>query len=304
MNLRQLEAFRATIETGSITAASQALHVSQPSVSRLVADLERSVGFALFLRQGRGLVATVEARRFYQAVDSVFMGIDRLSELAKVIQTTAGGVVSIGVIPTFSQSVLPESVAQLYKARRDIRFMLSTRNTPAIVDAVRLQQFDLGIVGREPPYEGVEILFESRFPYVCLFRDDHDHAQNEGAVDLDELAQNESFITFGGAFPDEMSGMDGELSSRLRDNSRISATNMPAAAALTRESGAISIVDPFSARLAIAIGGVKARPIRQPLSYHVSIITKGRNTLSMEAKELLEILAERLENQKASTTNP
>ena len=295
MNLRQLEAFRATIETGSVTAASQLLNVSQPSISRLISDLERSVGFALFLRQGRGLVATVEARRFYHAVDSVFVGIDRLGELATVIRTTAGGVVSIGVIPTFSQSVLPEAVSQLHSARTDVRFMLSTRNTPAIVDAVRLQQFDLGIVGRKPPYEGVEVLYETSFPYVCLFRDDHIFANSKEPVDLIKLSKTESFVTFGGAFPDEMSGISSELSQRLADNSRISATNMPAAAALTRESGVISIVDPFSAQLASTIGGVSARPIKQKLSYYVSIITRGQDTLSKEAKELSEILASHLE---------
>ena len=295
MNLRQLEAFRATIETGSITAASEALHVSQPSVSRLIADLERSVGFALFLRKGRGLVATVEARRFYQAVDSVFVGIDRLSELAKVISTTAGGVVSVGVIPTFSQSILPGAVAQLHFEREDVRFMLSTRNTPAIVDAVRLQQFDLGVVGRAPPYEGVETLYQTQFPYVCLVHDDHYLAGTDGPVDLIEISRTENFITFGGAFPDEMSGMDSELSERLGNNSRISATNMPAAAALTRESGSVSIVDPFSARLAEAIGGVTSLKIKQELSYNVSIITKGSDILSMEAKELSEILIVRFE---------
>ena len=62
MNLRQLEAFRATIESGSITGAAELLHISQPSVSRLISDLERSVGFPLFLRVGRGLKATEEAR--------------------------------------------------------------------------------------------------------------------------------------------------------------------------------------------------------------------------------------------------
>lgn len=302
MNLRQLEAFRATIETGSITAAAEALHVSQPSVSRLIADLERSVGFALFLRQGRGLTATIEARRFYQAVDSVFVGIDKLSELATIIKTTAGGVISIGVIPTFSQSILPEAVAALHAERSDVRFMLSTRNTPAIVDSVRLQQFDLGLVGRKPPYEGVEILYQTSFPYVCLFREDHELAGSPEAIDLMDLSKKESFITFGGAFPDEMSGMDSILSVHLADNSRISATNMPAAAALTRECGAISIVDPFSAKLASAVGGVIAKPIQQTLSYYVSIITKGQDTLSIEANELAQILANRLDDSSKYLT--
>lgn len=300
MNLRQLEAFKAVIETGSITAASEVLHVSQPSISRLIADLERSVGFALFLREGRGITATVEARRLYQAVDSVFVGINQLGELADVIRTTAGNVVSIGVIPTFSQILLPHAVANLHEQRRDIRFMISTRNTPAIVDAVRLQQYDLGLVGRSPPYEGVTTLFQTAFQYVGILKADHPAAQDHGPLDLETLAENEKFITFGGAFPDEMMGIDESLSRRLSSNSQLSATNMPTAAALTRETGAISIIDPFTASISEKLGGVVVRELQQPLTYNVALITKGKDTLSMEARELSDILIDNLQKPPSS----
>ena len=76
MNLRQLEAFRATLRIGSVTGAAKQLTLSQPSVTRLVKELERSVGFPLFVRSGRGLVATVEGRRFGDAVEGMFAGTD------------------------------------------------------------------------------------------------------------------------------------------------------------------------------------------------------------------------------------
>ena len=52
---RQIEAFRAIIESGSVTAAADLLFLTQPSVSRLLADLEAELGFALFARIGRSL---------------------------------------------------------------------------------------------------------------------------------------------------------------------------------------------------------------------------------------------------------
>ena len=45
MNLRQLEAFRATYLMGSVSRAAETIHVSQPSVNRLISDLEASDGF-------------------------------------------------------------------------------------------------------------------------------------------------------------------------------------------------------------------------------------------------------------------
>ena len=300
MNLRQLEAFRATIESGSITGAAEILHVSQPSVSRLVSDLERSVGFPLFMRVGRGLTATVEARRFYQAVDSMFIGIDRLKELADVIRTTASGVISVGVIPAFSQSILPEAVSDLYRERPDVRITLSTRNTPAIVDAVRMQQFDLGIVGRAPPYDGVEVLYQISVPYVCLLPLEHPALKSRKPLDLAKLAKSEAFITFGGAFPDDMLGMARELSQALEATSRLSATNMPMAASLVRTTGALAIVDPFSAGLAEQQGGVASRPVKQTLKYNIGLITRGQDTLSREASRLADGIIAHLETAAAA----
>ncbi len=274
------------MEAGSITGAAELMHISQPSVSRLVADLERSVGFSLFMRVGRGLVATVEARRFYQSVESMFIGVDRLQELADAIRTTAGGVISVGVIPTFSEAVVPEAVSHLNRTHPDARIMLSTRNTPAIVDAVRMQQFDLGIVGREPPYDGVETLFQTSVPYVCLLPETHKCAKQRTPLNLETLADDNVFITFGGAYPDHMLDIDRKLSQQLEASARISATNMPLIASLVRTTGSFAIVDPFTATIAVQRGGVVFRPIQQNLTYNIAVITRGADMLAREAGEL------------------
>ena len=251
MNLRQLEAFRATMRSGSITEAAEIMHISQPSVSRLIADLERAIGYPLFLRSGRGLTPTLDANTFYKGVEGMFVGVERLQDLADAIRTTSGGVISIGTIQSIATYELPKAVNRLYQRYDDIRFMIHTRNTPGIIDAVQMHQFDLGIVGRQPPYHGVETLFQTTAPYVCLMPEDHPLVGQAGAVDLEELSENETFVTFGGAFPDNMMSINSELSAKLQRSSRLSATNMPVAASLVRETGVLAIADPFSAEQAV-----------------------------------------------------
>ncbi|MFV1602723.1 MULTISPECIES: LysR family transcriptional regulator [unclassified Phaeobacter] len=303
LNLRQLEAFRATMRSGSITEAAEMMHISQPSVSRLISDLERSVGFPLFLRVGRGLTPTVEANTFYHGVEGMFIGVDRLQKLANSIRTSGGGVISIGTIQSVSTFELPKAINTLYQRYDDIRFMVHTRNTPAILDEIQMRQLDLGIVGRQPPYEGVETMYQAAAPYVCLMPEEHPLVGQPGAVDLEELAETETFVTFGGAFPDDMMSIDSTLSQRLQEASRLSATNMHVAAAMVREIGVFAVADPFTAEQAVRIGGVAFRPIQQDLTYYISLVSPGREHLSRYALELVSILSERLSRRVAAVEN-
>lgn len=294
MNLRQLEAFRATIRCGSITEAANMMHISQPSVSRLIADLERSAGFPLFARVGRGLTPTVEGQQFYKGVEGMFIGIDRLEELARSIRTSQGGAISISTIQSIASIELPAAVGQVYRENPDIRFTINSRNTPAIVDAVQMRQVDLGIVGRDANHEGVETLFQTSAPYVCLLPEDHPLADREGPIDLEAVAGYETFVTFGGTYPDAMMSMDPALSQKMQSRSRLSAANMPLTGALVRETGAMAIADPFSAEQAVRMGGVVFRPVLQDLTYFVTIIAAGREHLSQQALSFVDLFAARL----------
>jgi DNA-binding transcriptional LysR family regulator len=297
MNLRQLEAFRATIRCGSITEAAKMMHISQPSVSRLIADLETSAGFPLFIRVGRGLKPTKEGRHFYEGVEGMFLGIDRLQDLAKSIRTSQGGTISIGTIQSIATIELPRAISRLYKSSPETQFVVQSRNTPAILDSVQMRQIDLGIVGREPDHSGVETLFQISVPYVCLMPEDHHLSDEYGVVDLEELANTETFVTFGSSYPDSMMSIDPRLSDKLRARSRLSVANMPLAGALVREASVLAISDPFSAEQAVLMGGVVFRPIKQTLTYSVAVVTAQREALPREALAFVELFAEQLEQR-------
>jgi DNA-binding transcriptional LysR family regulator len=290
MNFRQLKAFNAVMQTGSITGAAKRMLVSQPSVTRLIRDLELNLGFALFVRQGRGIIATVEARRFHSAVESTFLNIERLDDLAASIRKKAIGRVSIGVIPTFSTSLLPKVLGQMRQQDDATHSIIYTHNTPAIVDAIRLQQFDLGIVSRSPPYVGVDILYQTMVNYVALIPQDHILANSDGPIDLRDVAGKVEFVTFGSVYPLEMQGMDAGLAEKFQSNARYSVANVLAGAALVREAGVPAIVDPFSARMSVASGGVMTRPILQDMKYHIAIITRGIDMMTQETRQLADTI--------------
>src|SRR5687768_1291094 len=91
LNFRQLEVFRAVMTSGSASRASELLGVTQPAISRSVADLEAAVGFSLFDRVRGRLVPTPEGQMFFRDVNASFAGLDRLRSAAARIRDFGSG---------------------------------------------------------------------------------------------------------------------------------------------------------------------------------------------------------------------
>ena len=72
LNFRQMEAFRALMSHGSATQAAEAMHISQPAVSRLIADFEAVLGVLLFAREHGRLKPTAEAHLLFQESSMAF----------------------------------------------------------------------------------------------------------------------------------------------------------------------------------------------------------------------------------------
>ena len=99
MNIRQLEAFRATIVARSTIGAAQLLNASQPAVSRLLSQLESSLQLTLFDRSSGRLVPTPEAMLLYAEVERTFLSVDRIREMARDIRTADAGSPSAASTP-------------------------------------------------------------------------------------------------------------------------------------------------------------------------------------------------------------
>jgi LysR family transcriptional regulator, cyn operon transcriptional activator len=112
VELRHLHYFLKIAETGSFTRAAVALHVTQPTLSHQIKQLEREIGKPLFDRVGRqvrltdpGKLLQGYARRTLKEIES---GVNALAELDGLIR----GKLTVGVFRTFSNSPLPRVLAE------------------------------------------------------------------------------------------------------------------------------------------------------------------------------------------------
>ena len=102
MNHRQLQAFHMTMKMGSVTAAARTLYISQPSVSRLLSELEYSAGIRLFHHQKGKFNPTREAELLFEEVDRYFVGIKSIKKVADQIGGLSRGRLRLGFPPALS----------------------------------------------------------------------------------------------------------------------------------------------------------------------------------------------------------
>lgn len=147
---RQVEAFRAVMVTGGITAAAQAMNITQPAVSRLIRDLEDIVQMRLFDRIGVRLVPTVEATQLYREVERLYLGMDQIAQAADDIRTHKNTVLRIGSVTSLVRPYLHMAICGLINDRLDIPLVIDVENSRYIWDMVDQNRYDLGLVFGAP----------------------------------------------------------------------------------------------------------------------------------------------------------
>lgn len=195
MNVRQLEAFRAVMAAGTVTRAAEAMNISQPAVSQLIAQLERSCGFALFARDTGRLQPTREAEALLAEVQQLFTGVQRVARVATALRELNWGVLNLGSFPAMAKRVLPEIIAGYCRGRPDVRFRIESMRSRSLIDAIASQHVDLGLSIIPGDREMVESRHLHALPAVCILPRGHRLARRK-TIDAADLA-GERFVSLG-----------------------------------------------------------------------------------------------------------
>jgi DNA-binding transcriptional LysR family regulator len=146
LSLQQIRCFCAALEHGSFTGAADVLGVTQPAVADQVRKLEQLLGVDLFVRAGRGVVATdvglafaEHAARSLRAVEDAATSVGEFAEMRS-------GTLAVGVFAEPSGWRLDELVARFLHRHPDVSVRLVGRNSSAVADQVRSGEFEAGLV--------------------------------------------------------------------------------------------------------------------------------------------------------------
>jgi DNA-binding transcriptional LysR family regulator len=193
MNLKHIEAFRAVMVSGSMTAAAKALFTSQPNVSRLISQLERDTGLQLFQRSGVRLIPTSEGTAFFREVERAFVGLQGLANAAAQIRNLGSGRLRIAAMPSAGMTLVPHAIKRFVALFPEVTVSLHV-NTSGTVNHWTASQFcDLGVAVYVSEASECEVEQLSNVPAVCVLPASHRLAAKRHIRPED--LEGESFIS-------------------------------------------------------------------------------------------------------------
>lgn len=154
-SLREFEALRALLATGTTSAAARRLGISQSVVSRALASLEARLGQSLFARQGNRLEPTAEAFRLNERLDPLF---DTLAGIG------GGGApegeaarLRLAAPPTIAHRFLQTRLAEFLATHPEVAVSLEICASDALITGIAEARYDLGLTDSGVSHSGVAV---------------------------------------------------------------------------------------------------------------------------------------------------
>lgn len=265
-SLRSLTAFHAVLETGSVTAAARKLGLSQPSVSRMLADFEAEIGFQLFHRDRGRLTPTNDGLLLHAEVARALGSMTRVSALIQDIAEYRTGELRVVAPPSLCESLLPDIAARFLGRFPGVRLSIDSRSVETARLLIANRMVDCGFV--KLPLDRTDLaaepLLESEA--VCVMAHTHGLASHEGLTPA--LIGRSPLILLGQGRSSRIQIEASFADAGVRPNVRVETHTIGSACALAARNIGLTIVNGLLAR-AYLRDNLIARPLtpRLPQNY-------------------------------------
>lgn len=179
LRTRQIETFRAVMQAGTLSRAAELIGVTQPAVSRTVAELETRIAFPLFDRIKGRLVPTPEAHLFFREVEASFVGLDRLHAAAARIRDSGTGSIRVASLAALGSTLVPRAIRLFRQKHPEVTITLTVASSASVRDHVASGLYDIGLAAEEADRSGVDHTLFGNFPALCAMPPDHPLARKE-----------------------------------------------------------------------------------------------------------------------------
>ena len=180
MDIRTMQYYLAVVREGTISAAAEALHVAQPSLSRQMKELEKELGAELFVRGNRRITLTAEGAVLRRRAEEMVRLLQMTEEEITRVKNHVSGPVRIGAGESRSFHYLSRTAANMAARHPDIRFHITSGDTRDLMNELADSLIDFAVIFTDVDhslYESVPLPAEDSFG--VLMRKDSPLAERE-----------------------------------------------------------------------------------------------------------------------------
>jgi DNA-binding transcriptional LysR family regulator len=172
-----LRYFMEVVRSGSLTAASERLHVASSAISRQIMWLEEALETPLFERLPRGMKATAAGEVLAAYALRCSLEADRTLEEITALAGLRSGRVRIATSEGFATDFLPEAISRFRAQHANVRFDMKVAAPVAVSDLVRQGEVDIGLTFSRVAQKDIRVVYRHAAPILALLPRGHELAQ-------------------------------------------------------------------------------------------------------------------------------
>lgn len=286
ISFKSLRAFHEIVTSGSVTEAARRMGMSQPAVSRMLAQLEQQIGFELFYRDHGRLVPTQDAVLLFDEVDQSMGSVERVYTLIRDIGDYRVGQLKVVAPPSFSEGVLPDIVSAFLERFPRVRLSIDSRSIETSKAMIATRAADCGFV--KLPLGRTDLNFERivTSATVCVLA--ADHPLRDKRVLTPQLLRGHPLILLGLGRTSRAQIETEFARAGVRPEVRLETHTVGSACALAERGLGVALVNEMLAKPYLRAGGV-VLPFEPTLTNDYSFVTSALSEPSRLTKAFLEI---------------
>mgnify|MGYP003330803121 FL=1 len=287
LSSKQIEVFYNIYRYKSMTAAASELKVSQPSISKTLGVIEKNLGFKLFIRKGKFLAPTDEAKELFEHASLVNSQLKNFNYVANSFKSRSLDFINIGTTPSLAESIVPEIITKYKKINPAIRFNIINLNSIDLIEDRYKPDIDLTICFNAPNTQK-----EKR---ITLLSGNHVVASPyiynlNKKVDIFDLIKHPhieitNLLTLGDS---NVNMKEYLITNHIGFNYVARTDSNSAALSLVSKAIGIAIIDDTSSKL--ANNNIRISELNQKFSYEVNLVPK-KEVLSIDCASFIEYVS-------------
>lgn len=289
MTLRQLQYVVAVAETLSFRRAAERCHVSQPSLSAQLAQLEDALGVRVFERDKKRVMPTAAGKILIERAQRLVLDADDLVMAARRASDPLAGTLRIGVIPTIAPYLLPSVTPALRRAFPKLSAAWVEEKTGTLVGLLHSGGLDAALLALEAELGDIEHAVIAKDPFVLVTRKGDPLGGKRAGVERAELRDAEVLLLDDGHCFREQAL---EYCTRAKAHElELRATSLATLAQMVAGGMGVTLLPELSVKTEVARAGLTVRPFSgPPPARTIALIWRKRSAIGEALGKLAAVI--------------